>query len=107
MTYQSPTQDIQFALETLADLENLASLPGLEDATLDVVAQMIEEGGKFFNDELAPTNWDADQAACRGETAHIVEARCLHGTERRSKSDRHKREGECALPGEICRFASC
>ena len=33
MTYQSPTQDIQFALETLADLEKLATLPGLEDAT--------------------------------------------------------------------------
>ena len=64
MTYQSPTQDILFALETLADLNNLATLPGLEDATTDVVGQMIEEGGKFFNDELAPTNWDADQAGC-------------------------------------------
>ena len=64
MTYQSPTQDILFALETLADLNQLSTLPGLEDATTDVVGQMIEEGGKFFNDELAPTNWDADQAGC-------------------------------------------
>ena len=71
MTYQSPTQDIQFALETLANLEKLATLPGLEDATTDVVAQMIEEGGKFFSDELAPTNWDADQAGCSLENGVV------------------------------------
>ena len=71
MTYQSPTQDIQFALETLADLEKLATLPGLEDATPDVIAQMIEEGGKFFNDELAPSNWDADQAGCSLENGVV------------------------------------
>ena len=41
------------------------------------------------------------EAALRGEAAHIVKARYLHGTTRR-KSDRHKREGECAIPGEIC-----
>jgi hypothetical protein len=40
------------------------------------------------------------EAALRGEAAHIVKARYLHGTQRR-RSDRHKREGECAIPGEI------
>jgi len=71
MTYQSPTQDIQFALETLANLDHLATLPGLEDATTDVIAQMIEEGGKFFNDELAPSNWAADQAGCSLENGVV------------------------------------
>ena len=71
MTYQSPTQDILFALETLADIDHLATLPGLEDATPDVIAQMIEEGGKFFNDDLAPTNWDADQAGCSLENGVV------------------------------------
>jgi hypothetical protein len=32
--------------------------------------------------------------------AKSIEARYLHGTARR-KSDRHKREGECAIPGEV------
>ena len=36
-----------------------------------------------------------------GKTANIVEARNLYGTLRRI-SDRHKREGGCAIPGEIC-----
>ena len=40
----------------------------------------------------------------QGEAANIVKARNLHGMLRR-KSDRHKREGACAIPGEIWRSA--
>lgn len=36
----------------------------------------------------------------RGEQAYICEARYVHGT-LRCRSDRHKREGECVIPGEI------
>ncbi|MGB1081521.1 MAG: acyl-CoA dehydrogenase family protein, partial [Alphaproteobacteria bacterium] len=71
MTYQSPTQDIVFALQTLADLDRLGDLPGLEDTSSDLVGQLIEEGGKFFSEELAPTNWDADQAACTLENGVV------------------------------------
>jgi len=35
-----------------------------------------------------------------GEVAEITKARYLHGTMRR-RSDRHKREGGCVIPGEI------
>ena len=47
-----------------------------------------------------PDEQEADEAAQRGETGNIVKARYLHGTLRR-RSDRHKREGECAIPWEI------
>jgi len=40
----------------------------------------------------------------RGEQANICEARNVHGT-LRCISDRHKREGECVIPGEIWRSA--
>ena len=33
--------------------------------------------------------------------ANIIEARNLHGTPWR-RSDRHKREGGCVIPGEVC-----
>ena len=46
------------------------------------------------------------EAAQRGEQANTCKARYLHGTLRR-KSDRHKREGACAIPGEIWRSALC
>ncbi|MBB25658.1 MAG: acyl-CoA dehydrogenase [Geminicoccus sp.] len=71
MTYQSPTQDIVFALQTLADLDRLCELPGLEETSSDLVGQLIEEGGKFFSEELAPTNWEADQAACTLENGVV------------------------------------
>jgi len=50
------------------------------------------------------TNRKRIEAAQWGEQANICEARFLHGTLRR-RSDRHKREGECAIPGEIWRSA--
>ena len=40
-----------------------------------------------------------------GETANIVKARNLHG-KRRRRSDGHKREGRCEIPGEIWSFAT-
>ena len=49
---------------------------------------------------LDPGNTKRIEAACWGETANIVKARNLHGTARR-RSDRHKREGGRAIPGEI------
>jgi hypothetical protein len=45
------------------------------------------------------------EASHWGETAKIVEARYLHGT-MRCRADRHKREGGCAIPGEIWRRAA-
>ena len=47
------------------------------------------------------TNRKRIEAAQWGEQANLCEARFLHGTLRR-KSDGHKREGECVIPGEIC-----
>jgi hypothetical protein len=51
------------------------------------------------------TNRKRIEATHRGEMAKIIKARYLHGTVRR-RSDRHKRDGECAIPGEIWRRAA-
>ena len=41
------------------------------------------------------------EAAALDEKAIIFKVQYLHG-KRRRRCDGHKREGECALPGEIC-----
>ena len=41
-----------------------------------------------------------------GERAIIFKAQYLHG-KRGRRCGRHKREGESALPGEVCRSAMC
>src|SRR5215469_16619532 len=63
------------------------------------------ESGGSRRQNAGLTNRKRIEAAQWGEQANLCEARFLHGTLRR-RSDRHKREGECAIPGEIWRSAS-
>jgi hypothetical protein len=51
-----------------------------------------------------PTNRKRIEAAQWGEQANRCKAQFLHGTLRR-RSDGHKRDGECVIPGEICMVA--
>ena len=50
------------------------------------------------------TNRKRIEATQRGEQANICKARYLHGALRR-RSDGPKRDGACAIPGEICMSA--
>ncbi|MCV2881253.1 acyl-CoA dehydrogenase [Actibacterium sp. XHP0104] len=56
MTYTAPLDDMLFVLEDLCGLEDVAQLPGLEDASPDMVAAILEEAGKFAGQVLAPLN---------------------------------------------------
>ena len=62
------------------------------------------ESGGSCRQNAGLTNRKRIEAAQRGKQANLREAQFLHGTLRR-RSDRHKREGECVIPGEIWRFA--
>jgi hypothetical protein len=50
------------------------------------------------------TNRKRVEAAVRDEKAYIFKVQYLYGTHG-SIHDRHKREGICALPGEVCKDA--
>jgi hypothetical protein len=41
-TYTAPLQDMQVAMRELAGLDDLARLPGYEDATGDLVDQVLD-----------------------------------------------------------------
>lgn len=60
MTYNAPLQDIIFVLEDLCDLDSVATLPGLEDATPDMVRAILEEAAKYAGQVLAPMNHTGD-----------------------------------------------
>lgn len=60
MTYQAPLDDMTFVLEDLCGLSDLARLPGLEDATPDMVQAILEEAAKFAGSVLAPLNKTGD-----------------------------------------------
>ncbi|MBL6930655.1 MAG: acyl-CoA dehydrogenase [Rhodospirillales bacterium] len=70
-TYTAPSQDIHFVLNEIAGLGDVASLPGLEDATPDLVEAVVEEAGKLASDVLAPLNRSGDIENCHFENGVV------------------------------------
>ena len=63
-TYHAPQRDMRFVLHELLGVEELAELPGYEDASRDVLDQVIEEGARFCENVLFPLNRIGDEAGC-------------------------------------------
>ena len=62
-TYRAPVRDMQFVLRELADVEEIAKLPGCE-VTLDVLDSILEEAAAFAAGVLDPLNRIADKEGC-------------------------------------------
>jgi 3-(methylthio)propanoyl-CoA dehydrogenase len=61
MSYRAPVKDMLFVMKELAGLDNVASLPGFEDAGYETAAAVLEECAKFNEGVVAPLNWTGDQ----------------------------------------------
>jgi len=61
MTYIAPVKDMLFNIEHLARIDQIAQLPGFEDADLGTAQAVLEESAKFNEDVLAPLNWEGDR----------------------------------------------
>ncbi len=61
MTYSAPVKDMLFNIEHLARIDQIAQLPGFEDADLGTAQAVLEESAKFNEEVLAPLNWVGDQ----------------------------------------------
>ena len=61
MSYVAPVKDMLFAIEHLAGIEQVARIPGFEDAGLDTAQAVLEEAAKFNEGVLAPLNWEGDK----------------------------------------------
>ena len=61
MTYKAPIKDMLFNMQHLADLEQVAQLPGFEDAGLETAQAVLEECAKLNEDVIAPLNWEGDK----------------------------------------------
>jgi alkylation response protein AidB-like acyl-CoA dehydrogenase len=64
MAYRAPVRDQMFVLRDVLGLESYANLPGFADASIDLVEQILAEGGKFCEEVLAPTNKAGDVEGC-------------------------------------------
>jgi alkylation response protein AidB-like acyl-CoA dehydrogenase len=61
MTYAAPIGEMRFTLDAIAELPQIARLPGYEEATPDLVAAILEEAGKLAGDVIAPLNHSGDR----------------------------------------------
>jgi alkylation response protein AidB-like acyl-CoA dehydrogenase len=64
-TYRAPLAEMHFVLNELAGLEQVASLPGFEEAAPDVVSAILDEAAKFATDVLDPLNGPGDREGSR------------------------------------------
>jgi alkylation response protein AidB-like acyl-CoA dehydrogenase len=62
-TYKAPLRDMQFALRELAGLEDVAKLPGFEEAA-EVADAVLEEAAAFAAGVLDPINVSGDREGC-------------------------------------------
>jgi alkylation response protein AidB-like acyl-CoA dehydrogenase len=61
MSYIAPVKDMLFNMQHLANIDQIALLPGMEDAGLETAQAVLEEAAKFTEGVLAPLNWEGDQ----------------------------------------------
>jgi alkylation response protein AidB-like acyl-CoA dehydrogenase len=76
MTYRAPLKDMLFVMKELAGLEEVARLPGYEDAGIDTAAAVLEECARFNEQVLAPLNWEGDKTP---SSFHAGEVRTTPG----------------------------
>ena len=61
MTYLAPVNDMLFCMKELAGLDEVAKMPGFEEAGIETAQAVLEECAKFNEGVLAPLNWEGDK----------------------------------------------
>lgn len=61
MAFVAPFKDLMFNIEHLANVQEIAQLPGFQDVGLDVARAVVDECARFSQDVLAPLNAIGDR----------------------------------------------
>lgn len=63
-SYRAPLDNIRFLLDHVIGVDQLAALPGHEDATPEMIHTVLAEGARFCEEVLAPINQTGDAEGC-------------------------------------------
>jgi len=61
MSFNAPVKDLMFNIRHLANIDEIAKIPGFEDAGFETAQAVVEECAKFNEGVVAPLNWVGDQ----------------------------------------------
>jgi len=70
-SYTAPLRDMRFALYELADFATVTALPGCGEVTPDLVDPILQAGGVFCAEVLAPLNRSGDEEGCHFENGVV------------------------------------
>jgi len=69
--YKTPLRDLRFVYYELFDAGSLTKLPGFEEATPDLVMDVVAEMGRFSEEVLLPLNPSGDREGCKFENGTV------------------------------------
>ncbi|TAM51997.1 MAG: acyl-CoA dehydrogenase [Burkholderiaceae bacterium] len=61
MSYTAPVKDMLFDIQHLARIDQVAQMPGFEEAGFETARAVLEECARFNEGVLAPLNWEGDK----------------------------------------------
>jgi 3-(methylthio)propanoyl-CoA dehydrogenase len=61
VSYRAPIKDMLFDMQHLARLDEVARIPGFEEAGLETAQAVLEECAKLNEGVIAPLNWEGDK----------------------------------------------
>ncbi len=61
MSYKAPLKDMLFDIKYLANIEQIAKIPGFEDAGFETAQAVLQECAKFNEGVLSALNWEGDK----------------------------------------------
>src|SRR5258706_9669253 len=70
-SYKAPVDEYRFIMNEVLDAGELCRLPGFEDATLDLIASILDEAAKFCENILQPLNQSGDAEGCTYENGVV------------------------------------
>ncbi|WP_398306617.1 acyl-CoA dehydrogenase [Zoogloea sp.] len=73
-TYVAPVKDMLFNMNELAGLQEITTLPGNEDVSLDLVEAILDEAGKFATEVVDPLNPVGDKQGNKWDNGVVTTA---------------------------------
>lgn len=70
--YKAPVRDMQFVLHELLEAETEFETLGFEEASADVIDAILEEGAKFCESVIFPTNRVGDEQGCKFDSGNVT-----------------------------------
>jgi alkylation response protein AidB-like acyl-CoA dehydrogenase len=71
-SYKTPLRDMRFVYNELLDPKAIQALPGFEEIDSDLVDALLDEAGKFCEEQLQPLNRSGDEEGCHFDNGTVT-----------------------------------